>query len=70
MNAVARRAGVTFGFLPIAVLALTIGCKAMPMMHYYLKRKKQPIVESKYEFIKMIVNMVHYMLQMMDFLLF
>ena len=36
MSAVARRAGVTFGFLSIAVLALTSGCKAMPTTHYYV----------------------------------
>ncbi len=36
MSAVARRSGVVFGFLWSAVLALTIGCKAMPTTHYYV----------------------------------
>ena len=37
MSAVARRSGVVaFGLLWSAVLALTIGCKAMPTTHYYI----------------------------------
>ncbi len=36
MNAAARRAGVAFGLVSIAVLALTTGCKVAPTTHYYL----------------------------------
>ena len=36
MTAATREAGVAFGFLCIAVLALTSGCRAAPTTHYYV----------------------------------